>query len=155
VTSAPRAVADVNVLVSAARTPNGLCGRLLEAAIDGRWQPVVSMALFEELEDVLARPAFRDALGKRRQIAFSRGCSRSRSGRRTQRERRRFRRAIPTTTTFSRSRARQRSMCSSRETATSPTSPTRNRRSRRLPSSRSASATECAARYRSEHDHRR
>jgi uncharacterized protein len=64
VTSAPRAVADVNVLVSAARTPNGLCGRLLEAAIDGRWRPVVSMMLFEELEDVLARPAFRDALGQ-------------------------------------------------------------------------------------------
>jgi len=64
VTSAPRAVADVNVLVSAARTPNGLCGRLLEAAIDGRWQPVVSKMLFEELEDVLARPAFRDALGQ-------------------------------------------------------------------------------------------
>jgi hypothetical protein len=53
VTDAPRAVVDVNVLVSAARTPNGLCGRLLEAAIDGRWRPVVSMMLFEELEDVL------------------------------------------------------------------------------------------------------
>jgi putative PIN family toxin of toxin-antitoxin system len=64
VTDAPRAVVDVNVLVSAARTPNGLCGRLLEAAIDGRWRPVVSMMLFEELEDVLARPAFRDVLGQ-------------------------------------------------------------------------------------------
>jgi putative PIN family toxin of toxin-antitoxin system len=59
-----RAVADVNVLVSAARTPNGLCGPLLQAAIDGRWQPVVSMMLFEELEDVLARPKFRDVLGQ-------------------------------------------------------------------------------------------
>jgi putative PIN family toxin of toxin-antitoxin system len=64
VRSALRAVADVNVLVSAARTPNGLCGRLLEAAIDGRWQPVVSTMLFEELEDVLARPKFRDVLGQ-------------------------------------------------------------------------------------------
>jgi putative PIN family toxin of toxin-antitoxin system len=64
VRSTPRAVADVNVLVSAARTPNGLCGRLLEAAIDGRWQLIVSMMLFEELEDVLARPKFRDALGQ-------------------------------------------------------------------------------------------
>jgi putative PIN family toxin of toxin-antitoxin system len=64
VTSAPRAVADVNVLVSAARTPNGLCGLLLEAAIDGCWRPVVSMMLFEELEDVLARPKFRDVLGQ-------------------------------------------------------------------------------------------
>jgi putative PIN family toxin of toxin-antitoxin system len=64
VTDAPRAVVDVNVFVSAARTPNGLCGRLLEAAIDGRWRPVVSMMLFEELEEVLARPAFRDVLGQ-------------------------------------------------------------------------------------------
>jgi len=64
VISAPRAVADVNVLVSAARTPNGLCGRLLEAAVDGRWRPVVSMMLFEELEDVLARPKFTDVLGQ-------------------------------------------------------------------------------------------
>jgi PIN domain len=61
---APRAVADVNVLVSAVRTPNGLCGRLLEAAIDGRWQPVISMMLFEELEDVLARLKFREVLGQ-------------------------------------------------------------------------------------------
>jgi hypothetical protein len=37
-----RAVADVNVLVSAARSPNGLCGRLLDDAIAGRWRPVVS-----------------------------------------------------------------------------------------------------------------
>ena len=60
----PKAVADVNVLVSAARTPNGLCGALLQAALDGRWQPVISMMLFEELEDVLARPAFKDLLGQ-------------------------------------------------------------------------------------------
>lgn len=59
-----RAVADVNVLVSAARSPNGLCGRLLEAAIDGRWRPVVSVMLLQELEDVLARPKFRDVLGQ-------------------------------------------------------------------------------------------
>jgi putative PIN family toxin of toxin-antitoxin system len=64
VTGTPRAVADVNVLVSAVRTPNGLCGRLLDAAIEGRWRPVVSMMLFEELEDVLARPKFRDVLGQ-------------------------------------------------------------------------------------------
>jgi uncharacterized protein len=60
-----RAVVDVNVLVSAARSPNGLCGRLLDEAIDGRWRPVVSALLFEELEDVLARPAFRDVLGQK------------------------------------------------------------------------------------------
>jgi putative PIN family toxin of toxin-antitoxin system len=62
--SAPRAVADVNVLVSAARTPNGLCGALLQAAVDGRWRPVISMMLFEELEEVLDRPAFKDVLGQ-------------------------------------------------------------------------------------------
>jgi putative PIN family toxin of toxin-antitoxin system len=64
VTSNLRAVADVNVLVSAARTPNGLCGRLLEAALEGRWRPVISTTLFEELEDVLERPAFKDVLGQ-------------------------------------------------------------------------------------------
>ena len=60
----PRAVADVNVLVSAARTPNGVCGRLLEAAIDGRWQPVVSATLFAELEEVFSRRVFKDLLGQ-------------------------------------------------------------------------------------------
>jgi uncharacterized protein len=64
VTTELRAVVDVNVLVSAARTPNGLCGRLLEAAIDGCWRPVISVTLFQELEDVLARPKFRDVLGQ-------------------------------------------------------------------------------------------
>ncbi|MGO9320554.1 MAG: PIN domain-containing protein [Solirubrobacteraceae bacterium] len=56
-------MADVNVLVSVARSPNGLCGRLLGAAIDGRRRPVVSVMLVQELEDVLARPRFRDVLG--------------------------------------------------------------------------------------------
>ena len=120
-TSAPRAVADVNVLVSAARTPNGLCGRLLEAAIDGRWQPVISMALFEELEDVLARPAFRDALGQEAADRFLAGLLAVAEWAPDPEGRRRSRRAIPTTTTCSRSRARQRSTCSSRETATSQT----------------------------------
>ncbi len=63
-TTALRAVADVNVLVPAARTPNGLCGRLLDAAIDGRWRPVISLTLVQELEDVLARPKFRGVLGQ-------------------------------------------------------------------------------------------
>jgi putative PIN family toxin of toxin-antitoxin system len=59
-----RAVADVNVLVSAARSPNGLCGCLLDSAIAGRWRPIVSALLFQELEEVLARPKFRDVLGQ-------------------------------------------------------------------------------------------
>lgn len=59
-----RAVADVNVLVSAARSPNGLCGVLLEDAAAGRWIPVVSVLLIQELEEVLARPKFRNVLGQ-------------------------------------------------------------------------------------------
>lgn len=59
-----RAIADVNVLVSAIRTPNGLCGSLIDAATQERWQPVLSRKLLEELEDVLARPAFLDLLGQ-------------------------------------------------------------------------------------------
>lgn len=58
-----RAVADVNVLVSAVRTPRGLCARLIDEALAGHWQLVVSVQLIEELESVLARPAFRDLLG--------------------------------------------------------------------------------------------
>ncbi|HTA32816.1 MAG TPA: putative toxin-antitoxin system toxin component, PIN family [Solirubrobacteraceae bacterium] len=60
--TALRAVADVNVLVSAARSPNGLCGRLLDDATSGRWRPVVSVLLFQELEEVLSRPKFRGVL---------------------------------------------------------------------------------------------
>jgi putative PIN family toxin of toxin-antitoxin system len=55
-------VADINVLVAAAITPRGFCGRLLEAAIDGRWQLVTSpmlLALLAELEEVLSRDKFR------------------------------------------------------------------------------------------------
>ncbi len=52
-------VADPNVLVAAAITPRGLCGRLLEAAIDGRWQLVVSPHVVAELTEVLAREKFR------------------------------------------------------------------------------------------------
>jgi uncharacterized protein len=63
VSDEPRAVADVNVLVSAVRTPKGLCGRLLDAAAAERWTPVISLMLVEELEEVLARPAFKDVIG--------------------------------------------------------------------------------------------
>jgi putative PIN family toxin of toxin-antitoxin system len=55
----PRAVADTNVWVAAAITPRGVCGRLLQAFLDGRWQPVLSPALIDELRDVLERPKFR------------------------------------------------------------------------------------------------
>jgi len=47
------------VLVAAAITPRGLCGRLLAAAIEGRWQMVASPQLLAELDTVLARDKFR------------------------------------------------------------------------------------------------
>ncbi|MDQ3631621.1 MAG: putative toxin-antitoxin system toxin component, PIN family [Actinomycetota bacterium] len=52
-------MADTNVLVAAAITPRGLCGRLLVAAIEGRWQLVASPALFAELDEVVHRAKFR------------------------------------------------------------------------------------------------
>ena len=54
-----RAVVDTNVLVAAAISPRGLCGRLLNAAIDDRWQLVASPQLLAELSTVLAREKFR------------------------------------------------------------------------------------------------
>jgi putative PIN family toxin of toxin-antitoxin system len=56
---APKAVADTNVWVPAAISPAGVCGRLLQAAIDGRWRAIVSPLLLAELDEVLARPKFR------------------------------------------------------------------------------------------------
>ena len=47
-------MADTNVLVAAAITPRGLCGRLLEAAIDGRWQLVTSPMLLATEPAVIA-----------------------------------------------------------------------------------------------------
>lgn len=55
----PRAVPDPNVLIAAVITPRGVCGQLLHAAIDGRWQPVVSPQLLAGLREVLARSTFR------------------------------------------------------------------------------------------------
>jgi putative PIN family toxin of toxin-antitoxin system len=55
----PRAVADPNVLIAAAIAPRGVCAQLLHAAVDGRWQPVVSPQLLDELREVLARTKFR------------------------------------------------------------------------------------------------
>ena len=55
-------MADTNVLVAAAITARGVCGRLLTAAIDGRWTLVVSPLLAAELETVLGRDKFRSWL---------------------------------------------------------------------------------------------
>jgi putative PIN family toxin of toxin-antitoxin system len=55
----PRVVADTNVLVAAVIAPAGVCGRLLTAALDGRWTIVASPLLLAELREVLQRPKFR------------------------------------------------------------------------------------------------
>ncbi len=55
----PRAVPDPNVLVAAAITPHGVCGRLVDAAIAGRWKPVASPQVLAELSEVLLREKFR------------------------------------------------------------------------------------------------
>ena len=47
------------MLVAAVITSGGVCGRLLDAAIDGRWKLVVSPQLVAELDLVLARSKFR------------------------------------------------------------------------------------------------
>lgn len=80
---APRAVPDTNVLVAAVITPRGLCGRLLDAAIDGRWQLVVSPQLLADLEAVLARDKFRRWLSQdeaSRRVPRRLGQSRRRRG---------------------------------------------------------------------------
>jgi putative PIN family toxin of toxin-antitoxin system len=55
----PRAVADTNVLVAAAISPRGTCGRLLDAALEKRWKLVASPQLIAELGEVLFRGKFR------------------------------------------------------------------------------------------------
>lgn len=53
-----RGVADVNVLVSALISRNGVCGRLLDAVFVGRWQLVVSPTLMAEFVEVSGRAKF-------------------------------------------------------------------------------------------------
>lgn len=52
-------MADTNVWVAAAITPNGVCGRLLRAALDEWWEPVASPQLLDEMSEVLRRDKFR------------------------------------------------------------------------------------------------
>ncbi len=54
------ALVDTNVWVSALINPNGYPARLKDAWLGGRFQIVVSVALLDELTDVLARPRIRD-----------------------------------------------------------------------------------------------
>jgi putative PIN family toxin of toxin-antitoxin system len=53
-----RVVADANILVSAAlgRSPESPSVRIVDAALDGRIELVMSPALLEETADVLSRP---------------------------------------------------------------------------------------------------
>lgn len=55
----PRAVVDVNVLVSALLQPDGATARLVRAWLAGAFELIVSAQLIAELEDVCARPALR------------------------------------------------------------------------------------------------
>lgn len=59
-----RVVADANILVSAAlgRSPQSPSVRIIDAALDGRIELVMSPALLEEIADVLSRPRIRKRL---------------------------------------------------------------------------------------------
>jgi uncharacterized protein len=59
-----RVVADANVFVSAAlgRSPHAPSVRIINAALDGRIEIVMSPALLEEIADVLSRPRIRERL---------------------------------------------------------------------------------------------
>ena len=58
-----RVVLDSSVVVSAFRSRSGASSRLLVLVEDGRLVPLATPALFIEYEDVLKRPAQREASG--------------------------------------------------------------------------------------------
>ncbi len=66
-------MADPNVLVAAAISPRGVCGRLLVAAIEGCWQLVVSPQVLAEVSEVLARGKFRQWLTEEEARHFAAG----------------------------------------------------------------------------------
>jgi putative PIN family toxin of toxin-antitoxin system len=55
-----KAVFDTNIFVSAIIRPEGLPARLLEAALQGRFELFISEQIIEELSAVLAYPRIRD-----------------------------------------------------------------------------------------------
>lgn len=57
-----RAVLDVNVIVSATLTPDGVSARVVEAWLRGGFELIVSPRLLEELQRVLAYPKIRRKL---------------------------------------------------------------------------------------------
>ncbi|MFZ2362005.1 MAG: putative toxin-antitoxin system toxin component, PIN family [Anaerolineae bacterium] len=54
------ALVDTNVWISALINPHGYPARLKNAWLDGKFQIVVSVALLDELTDVLSRPRIRN-----------------------------------------------------------------------------------------------
>ena len=64
------AVLDAGVLVSAAITPRGVSGKLIECAIEDAYRMMLCPTLIGELEDVLLRPKFRPYLSEARARQF-------------------------------------------------------------------------------------
>ncbi|MDO8688486.1 MAG: putative toxin-antitoxin system toxin component, PIN family, partial [Dehalococcoidia bacterium] len=58
----PRALIDTNVWISAFINPHGLPARVLGAFLEGRFVPVVSQSLLDEIREVLNRPRIRRRL---------------------------------------------------------------------------------------------
>src|ERR1700694_4019140 len=59
-----RVVIDTNVLVSALRSKSGASFKLISLLGDPRWQPIVSVALILEYEEVAKREAVRLGLAE-------------------------------------------------------------------------------------------
>jgi uncharacterized protein len=51
-----RIILDTNVFVSAFTSAEGMSRAVLRGVLEGRWQPLISLSLFLEYEDVLSRP---------------------------------------------------------------------------------------------------
>jgi uncharacterized protein len=54
-TMADRIILDTSVLVAALTSPDGASRAVLRGALQGRWEPMISLPLFMEYEDVMAR----------------------------------------------------------------------------------------------------
>lgn len=57
-------------MVAAALTPRGVCGKLLQAVLDGRYVAVTCPLLLTELREVLVRPKFRRYLSEEEALRF-------------------------------------------------------------------------------------
>ena len=59
----PKVVLDTSVLIAAIRSDRGASRQLLEAALEGRLTPLISVPLFLEYEAVMKRPEHLEAAG--------------------------------------------------------------------------------------------